>query len=95
MRDYELLYVLHPGLDDAQIETEREYVRNAITKLGGEIKKEEAWGRRPLPFEIKKVREGFFCLIKLALEPNNPVKLVYELKINDRVIRNMLTSIKG
>ena len=95
MREYELLYVLHPELDEAQIETERNYVREAVARVGGEIKKEEAWGRRPLPFEIKRVREGYFCLMKLMLEPDKPSKLTYELKINDRIIRKMLTSIKG
>lgn len=95
MREYELLYILNPELDEAQIETEREYVRSAVTRVGGQIKKEEAWGRRPLPFEMKRAREGFFCLLKLSLEPDKPSKLIYELKINDRIIRNMLTSIKG
>jgi len=94
LREYELLYVLHPELDDAQVETHREYVRNAVTKLGGEIRKDDIWGRRPLPFEMKKAREGLFCVMRFALEPDKPVKLAYELKINDRIIRNMLTTVK-
>ena len=94
LREYELLYVLKPDLSDDQLVAEQEYVRNAVTALNGEIKKEDAWGIKPLPFEIRKYREGFFCLLKLDLEPDGPTKLKYELKINDRILRNMLTTSK-
>ena len=91
MRDYELLYILKPDLTDEQLLTEQEYVRNAVSRLGGEVRKEDPWGKKPLPFEMKRYKEGFFCMLQLALNPDIPVKLIYELKINDRIIRNMLT----
>ena len=91
LRNYELLYVLKPDLTDEQVTTEQDYVRNAVKTLGGEIKKEDSWGIKPLPFEMKKHKEGFFCVMQLELEPEVPAKLEYELKINDRIIRNMLT----
>lgn len=94
LREYELIYVLKPDLADDQIAVEQEYVRKAIWALNGEIKNEDAWGIKPLPFEIRKYKEGFFCVMKLDLVPEGPAKLKYELKINDRIIRNMLTSVK-
>lgn len=94
LREYELIYVLRPDLTDDQLAVEQEYVRKTIADLNGEIKKEDVWGLKPLPFEIKKYKEGFFCLLRLDLAPENPSKLKYELKINDRIIRNMLTSVK-
>ncbi len=94
LREYELIYVLRPDLTDDQLAVEQEYVRKTIADLNGEIKKEDAWGIKPLPFEIRKYKEGFFCLMHLGLTPENPAKLKYELKINDRIIRNILTSVK-
>ncbi|MFH1514102.1 MAG: 30S ribosomal protein S6 [bacterium] len=94
LRKYELLYILKPDLSDDQFVAEQEYVRNAVTALKGEIKKEDAWGIKPLPYEIGKYREGFFCVMKLKMEPEGPSKLKYELKINDRILRNMLTTSK-
>lgn len=94
LREYELLYVLKPDLSDDQLSAEQDYIRNAITELNGEIKKEDSWGIKPLPYEIQKYSEGFYCLMKLDLEPDGPSKLKYELKINDRILRNMLTTSK-
>lgn len=91
MRNYDLLYILKPDLTNDQIVSEQEYVRNAVKTLGGEIKKEETWGVKPLPFEIEKQKDGFFCRMQLTLKPESPAKLEYELKINDRILRNMLT----
>lgn len=91
LREYELVYVLKPDLTEDQLTAEQDYVKNAVAGLGGEVKKEDVWGIKPLPFEIKKYKEGFFCLLHLGMEPDAPAKLEYELKINDRIIRNMLT----
>ncbi len=91
MHDYELLYIVRPDLTDQDVGTARADVQNHITGLNGEIVKEEEWGKRQLAFEIKDFTEGVYTLLNFKLPPENPGKLKEQLKIDERVIRYILT----
>ena len=91
MHNYELLYVVRPDLTDQDVGTLRADIQNQVTKMNGEIVREDDWGKRQLAFEIKDYTEGVYTLLTFRLPPENPGKLKEQLKIDERVIRYMLT----
>ncbi len=92
MRNYELIYISKPDLNDQDIGTLRSDVQNIITQLDGVVDKEDAWGKRQLAFEVKDFTEGIYTLVELKFPPGNPGKLKDKLKIDERIIRYMVTS---
>jgi len=87
MRDYELIYVIQPDLDEATLESVVDRVNELVKTNKGEIVKTDKWGKRKLAYPIRKLNEGnyFFSLIKL--EPEADSELKRSLKYVEQIIR--------
>ena len=69
VRDYELMIVLDPNLDEAAIETMNTRVQTLVTQRGGTVENVDAWGRKRLAYPIGRFRDGFYILSRLQLPP--------------------------
>jgi small subunit ribosomal protein S6 len=90
MRTYELAIVADPRLsDDDFVALVGEY-KQLITSRGGEIVREESWGKRKLAYPIRKLTEGRYVFLYLQMEPKSTV-LIPEVELrlgqNDKVLR--------
>ncbi len=54
MRDYELMVVLTPELDDDGVNATTERVKSLVTSRGGEVVDVQQWGRRRMAYPIRK-----------------------------------------
>jgi small subunit ribosomal protein S6 len=90
VRDYELMVVLTPELDEEGVTSTTERVRGLVTGRGGEVVDLQAWGRRRLAYPIGKARDGFYAVAKLKLEPGAAEPLDRSLKLAEPVIRHLL-----
>lgn len=90
MRDYELMVVLSPDLDEAGLEATTERLGTQITGRGGEVVDVQKWGRRRLAYPIQKHRDGFYTVSKLKLEPADAEPLERSLRLNESVLRHLL-----
>lgn len=89
MREYESIFVLDPGIDDAQVDAELEKIRDFITSQHGEITEVQKWGRRKLAYEIRKKREGIYTLIRFRGEPELPAALDRRYRLNENMMRHL------
>ena len=90
MRDYELMVVLTPELDDQGVEETTERVRSLVTARGGEVTDLQPWGRRRLAYPVHRFRDGFYAVAKLKLDPTAAAPLERSLQLNESVIRHLL-----
>jgi small subunit ribosomal protein S6 len=90
MRDYELMVVLSPELDEAGVTTATERVTTLVTSRGGEVVDMQAWGRRRLAYPIQKHRDGIYTVAKLKLTPETTEPLDRGLRLSEAVIRHLL-----
>jgi small subunit ribosomal protein S6 len=91
VRNYELVYVIRPDLNQEEMGTVRSEVRGHVESMSGTVEKEDSWGKRQLAFEVKDFTEGVYNVLQLKLPPETPAKLKEQLKIDERIIRYMLT----
>ena len=89
MRSYECLYIVHPGADSSELERSAEKYTGLITEQGGTISKIEQWGKRKLAYEINKVGDGNFVLLRFAAEPMTIADLEFKMRVDDRIFRYM------
>jgi small subunit ribosomal protein S6 len=90
LRTYELALVADPRLSDDDMAALTNETKQLITSRGGEIVREEGWGRRKLAYPINKVTEGRYHFLYLQLEPAKAALLSeVELRLNqnDKVLR--------
>ncbi len=92
MRNYELVFILHPDLDEANVETNVDRVKSWVTESGGSVTKQELWGKRRLAYKIRKQSEGIYVLLQAALEPSFTTELERNLRLTEQIMRFLLTA---
>ena len=91
MNQYEALYVITPELDDETNQLVMDKFAGIITENGGEIAKTDVWGKRRLAYAIDYKTEGFYVLVAFNANPELPKELERNFKIDERIIRYMVT----
>ena len=86
-RIYESVIIINAVLEDAQIETEIEKVKDFITKNNGEIRAIEKWGRRRLAYAIQKKNNGYYALFEFKAQGDIVGKLERQYHLNENIIR--------
>jgi small subunit ribosomal protein S6 len=90
LRDYEILFIVRPDLDDGQLGEAVRSVDTLIGNLGGKSRKTDVWGRRKLAFEVMHLREGQYVLTDFELDPGRVPEMENTLKISDNIFRYLI-----
>ena len=92
MREYELVFIVHPDLDDTALKEVIEKVSGWITDAGGSVSKIDLWGKRRMAYAIRKQKEGQYVLLKTQMEPTFGATLERNLRFLEPVMRFLLTT---
>ena len=90
MRQYELMVILDPELDDRTVQPSLERFLKVVTTDGGSVDNVDIWGRRRLAYDIKKEAEGIYAVVNFTSEPATAKELVRQLGLNESVMRTKL-----
>jgi small subunit ribosomal protein S6 len=95
VRDYELMVVLDPNLDEPAIEAMSARIQTLVTQRGGTVDNIDTWGRKRLAYPIGRLRDGFYILHRLQLPPTAATEIERALKLTESVIRHLLVRSEG
>jgi small subunit ribosomal protein S6 len=87
MREYELVFIVHPDLDETALNEVVERVKAWITDASGKIEKIEQWGRRKLAYPVRKQLEGQYIVMHLSMAPATCAALERNLRFLEPVMR--------
>ena len=90
MRQYELMVILDPELDDRTVQPQLDKFLKVVTGDGGSVDTIDIWGRRRLAYEIKKKAEGIYAVVNFTSEPATAKELDRQLGLNESVMRTKL-----
>ena len=90
MREYELICIVHPDLDEAAFSDIVERVQGWITEAGGEVTKVDLWGKRKLAYPISKQTEGQYVLMEISMDPSENAELERNLGLLEPVMRYLI-----
>jgi small subunit ribosomal protein S6 len=91
LREYELFYIVRPDLDEEQVRVAMDEIANLVAGHGGEVTKSSLWGRRRLAYTIAGFTDGYYVLKEMALPGEKLRDLERQLKLDERVIRQLIT----
>ncbi len=92
MKEYELTVLIHPDLD-ADLEAPLAKVRDIVKNAGGEIVKEDNWGKKNLAYRIKKEDFAVYVYFDVKLPADALLKISNILNITDEVLRYLLVTV--
>ena len=92
-RQYELIYVIAPDVDDAGVAELHARVEEIVTAGGGRIDKTDNWGRRRLAYEIDRHKEGTYVLELFTGSGAIVAELDRRLKVTDNVLRYLVVRV--
>ena len=89
MKDYELTVLIHPDFE-SDLEKALDKVRGLVAANGGEIVKEDNWGKKKLTYAIKGQDFAIYVAMDVKLPAAAPLKISNTLNITDGVLRYLL-----
>ena len=89
MKEYELTVLVHPDLE-ADLDKALDKVRALVTDNGGEIIKEDNWGKKKLAYQIRREDFAVYVYMEVNLPADAPLKISNTLNITDEVLRYLL-----
>ena len=92
MRNYELVFIAHPELDEQALTALVEKVQGWITAGGGVVEKADIWGKRRMAYHIRKQRDGQYVYVLISMAPTFVQELERSLRLNESVLRFLVTS---
>lgn len=97
-RLYEMMTILSPDVAEDDLPAQIETIAGYITTAGGTVNetlRESPWGRRRLAYSIRHdgrdIRDGFYTVFHFTLDPNGVRDIERDLKLNDLVMRFLIT----
>ncbi len=92
MKEYELTVLIHPDLE-TDIEAPLAKVRDIVKNAGGEITKEDNWGKKKLAYKINREDFAVYVYFDVKLPADAPLKISNTLNITDEVLRYLLVTV--
>ncbi len=95
MRKYELMFIVKPDLEEAEIKKVADNMKNVITSNGGKILEAKEMGQKDLAYEIKKYKTGYYFLFLIETENLETTKEFERIsRINENIIRNIVIKVE-
>jgi small subunit ribosomal protein S6 len=90
MRQYELMVILDPELEERTVAPSLDRFLNVVRQGGGSVENVDIWGRRRLAYDINKKSEGIYAVVNMTATPDVAKELDRQLGLNESVLRTKL-----
>ena len=95
MRDYELVTIISPDIDEDGVSKIIEKVSQYISNRGGVVDRTDKWGRKKLAYPIGKFLEADYVLTHFKLEPNEIKEIETEIAALGDILRYLVVKVGG
>ncbi|MDE1178486.1 MAG: 30S ribosomal protein S6 [Edaphobacter sp.] len=86
-RSYEVMYIVRPDAEEADLDKLIEGFEKNVTDGGGEVKSTEKMGRRRLAYTVRKFNDGFYVLMTILAEGSLVSEIERRLRVTEQVIK--------
>jgi small subunit ribosomal protein S6 len=86
-RTYEIMFIVRPDVEEADLDKLVETISGYVTSGGGEVKSTEKMGRRRLAYTVQKFNDGFYILLIVAAPASLISEIERRLRVSEPVIK--------
>jgi len=87
MRQYEIMAIIDPEVDERQIQPIIDKYSKVITAAKGTVDATDIMGRRHLAYPIKKKSDGFYIVLNVTAEPATVAEMDRLMTIDEQFMR--------
>ncbi|MBQ1477309.1 MAG: 30S ribosomal protein S6 [Erysipelotrichaceae bacterium] len=92
MKQYETMYIIKSGLDDAARNALIEEMHGIITNHGGSIDNVDDWGMKDFAYEIDGMTKGYYVVVTYTVDVEGLNEFNRLMRINGDVVRLLTIS---
>jgi small subunit ribosomal protein S6 len=86
-RKYEVMYIVRPDVEEADLEKLVEGFEKNVTDGGGEVVSTEKMGRRRLAYTVRKFNDGLYVLMTIIAPGPLVGEIERRLRVSEQVIK--------
>jgi small subunit ribosomal protein S6 len=86
-RTYEIMFIVRPDVEEADLDKLIEGFQKNVTDGGGEVRSTEKMGRRRLAYTVRKFNDGFYVLLTIIAEGQLITEIERRLRVSEPVIK--------
>jgi small subunit ribosomal protein S6 len=94
MRDYELVAIISPEVDEEGVSKLVDKVTQSIDSRGGAVEEVKKWGRRKLAYPIRKFVEADYILARFKLTPKSVKEFEGEISASADILRYLVVKVE-
>jgi small subunit ribosomal protein S6 len=94
MRDYELVAIISPEVDEEGVSKIVDKVTQSINSRGGAVEEIKNWGRRKLAYPLGKFMEADYVLARFKLMPKSIKELEGEISASGDILRYLVVKVE-
>ena len=94
MRDYELVAIISPEVDEEGVSKIVDRVTQSINSRGGVVEEIKNWGRRKLAYPLRKFMEADYVLARFKLMPQSVKELEVEISASGDILRYLVVKVE-
>ena len=94
MNKYEIMFIVRPDMEEAEIKKTAEEVKKVLTDGKATIAEEKAMGQRELAYEIKKFSTGYYYLFIVEADAAAVKEFDRVARINESLLRHLIVKVE-
>lgn len=94
MNKYEIMFVVRPDMEEAEIKATAEEMKKVLTDGKVNFVEEKNMGQRELAYEVKKFKTGYYFLYIVEANSNTIDEFDRVVRINEKVIRHLIVKVE-
>lgn len=96
MKNYEIIYIFNPALDEAAVEEKLERFHGPVTAPdGAEITAVDHWGVRQLAYAVQDQNQGYYVVTQFTSAPDAISEFERILKLDEELMRYLIVLSEG
>ncbi len=95
MRKYEIMFIVKPDLEETNISSVANSMKELLENNNGKIIEEKAMGQKELAYEINKYKTGYYFLYVIESEDNKAIKEFDRVaELSENIIRHLIVKVE-
>ena len=93
MNNYEIVYIIHPALQEGRLSDIKSKIHEKITSFKGKVLYDDNWGKKKLAYAIDKQKYGTYLFCQFSLEGKDVQAINTDCELNSNILRHLISRI--
>jgi len=95
MNNYEIVYIIHPALQEGRLSDIKNKIHDKIASFKGKVLYDDNWGKKKLAYAIDKQKYGTYLFCQFLLEGKDVKEINIDCELNSNILRHLITRIES